>query len=151
MTTADRLRALWKKIGLPIPPTSARDVGRYKEIRALTKREWALVVRAIESGFPATISSARYGFSFALMVFEPAPAIYPGAEPVHPEPVFYATAWQFPGNDPNGNRDDQALSPNADYVGVFEEFMKVCGTPENLAACAREKVDPPRSRDSYVY
>ncbi len=152
---SDALRAIWKKIGLPIPPRNARDMGSYKEIRALTKKEWATVVAAIKSGYPATIVSARYGFSFGIEVFEPSVPIYPGAEPDAPMPVFYATAWQFPGNDPRKNLDEQGLCPSVHHPrngdGVFEEFMKICGTPENLAACARENVEPPGSRGSYAY
>lgn len=153
MNPADQLRALWKEIGRPHPPNGPRDPGSYEEVRGITEEEWETIVRAVEGGFPATITSARYGFSFGLLVFEPSPPpLFPGTEEEQqPKPVLFVTAWQFPGNDPRRHLSDQKFSVHAHREGVWEKFSALCETPENLARCAREGIEAPGERGSYVY
>lgn len=151
-TTSAKLRGIWSKIHSYTPPRHARDFGAYEELRALTEREWATVRGAIaKDGYIATIETHRWGFSFALVVYEPHVPIYPGV-PAEPCPVILVSAYQIPGNKPRGNAGDQKLSPSAERPGgVFEVFEAITSTPENLAACAREGIAPPRHRGYYQY
>lgn len=154
MSTADELISIWNEIHEYIPPFYARDVcGTYRELRALTEEEWERVKRAVrEEGFVATVESHRFGFSFALVVYEPHVPLYP-CVPVEHRPVIAVSAWQVPGNDPNGNIGQQKhnVSVERGEPVVFEMFMEIAGTPENVAACKREGIEPPRGRGYYQY
>jgi hypothetical protein len=148
---ADRLKSLWDDIHTHRKGTSWRDPGSYTETRALTKKEWALVLSAIKEGYPASIYTHGFGFAFALGVFEPVVPTYPGV-PVEPNLIFLMAANQYPGNSPKKNGADQKLRTNAERPGgVFEVFEALCNTPENLAALDREGIERPKSRGHYQY
>jgi len=150
---ATQLRVLWDKIHTERPGTHpVRDPwGSYTEVRALTKKEWTLVLDAIKQGFPATIHGHGHFSSFAICVYEPSTPIFPGIEP-EPKPVILIVGNQYPGNDPKKNSRDQKLSASSeDTGGVFEVFEKICNTPENLTRLKQEKIDPPKSRGHYQY
>jgi len=153
MDYAKELQALWDKIHTERPGTHpVRDPwGTYTEIRALTKKEWALVLEAIKQGFPATIHGHGFFSSFALCVYEPSAPVYPGIEP-EPKPVILVVGNQYPGNNPKKNPRDQKLSASSnDADGVFSIYEKICLTPENLANLKKEGIDPPKSRGHYQY
>jgi len=118
--------------------------------RAATEEEWDLIQRAVtEAGFVATIGSTSFGFSFALLVYAPYEPIFPGI-PSEPRLVLTLSAKQFPGNDPHGTAQPTHTSTERDG-GVFDVFGDLANNPKNLAACAREGVNPPRYRGWYSY
>lgn len=150
---ADRLRALWADIHTERPPEHARDIGVYREKRALTREEWAFVLEAIRSGMPATIVGHGWFSGIALAVYEPHVPVYPGV-PAEPECVLLVAYNQVPGNDPNANGAYQKvpLGVERDQHGsVWRLFSAVVGTPENLAALDREKLPRPKGRGAYQY
>jgi hypothetical protein len=150
---AAKLSEIWDKIHKEKPGTHpTRDPwGTYTEVRALTKKEWALVLEAISAGFPATIYGHGFFSSFALCVYEPSTPAYPGIEP-DPKPVILVVGNQYPGNDPKKNPYEQKLSTSSEGTGgVFEIYEKICNTPENLSRLAKEGIDPPKSRGHYQY
>lgn len=153
MTKAEQLRALWDDIHKEtlIRDNSRREHYSYKETRALTEQEWELVVDAIQEGFPATLYSHGFGFTFAICVFEPSVPMYPGTEE-KPKPVILVAANQYPGNGPEKLRDEQKLSCSASGKGgVFDVFEALCNTPENLARLKQEGLEIPQARSRYEY
>lgn len=151
MSLADELRTLWGEIHTERKSTSWRDPGSYTETRAVTEKEWALVLSAIEQGFPVTLYHHGYFSGFALCVYEPSTPFFPGVE-AEPEPVILLAGNQYPGNDPKNLKSEQKLSASSEGTGgVFEIFEKLCNTPENLARLKQEKIGPPKSRGHYQY
>lgn len=147
---AKRLREIWDDIHVERPGTRY-SAGVYRDTRALTESEWAEVVEAVAAGFPATLYSHNFGFSFALCVYVPSPVLYPGVE-TEPEPVILIGATQFPGNDPNDGRVDQKIPTGTfDNNGVWDAFERVWNTPQNLEALDREKIERPGNRGSFEY
>lgn len=143
MDFVTELRRIRSEICRYQPPKHSRDFGFVHDIRALTQDEWRVVKRAIVSGLPASLGNGNFGFGIVLHVWAPRERLFPGTESeTRPEHLIGVEAKQVPGK--RRTRID-------DRFGVFDLFMALVSTPENLALLAREGLDLPKSRGHYSY
>lgn len=150
-TRLTRLHQLWEDIATVVPP-QGRQIGYVRRKRALTEEEFFEIRQAVEDGSAiATIESSDFGFSFALVLWEPGEDIYPGAS-IKPKAILEVGARQVPGNNPDGNYADQKINATLSFNGgVFDMFAEIAGTPENVERARRNGLVAVRHRGYYEY
>jgi hypothetical protein len=147
---ATRLKEIWNQIHISRPPDP--HFGQYRELRAVSDSEWALVKKAIKAGFPATVVPHGWVEGFALVLYEPAEPTYPGVPP-DPEPVIQISARQYPGNHPDKVGDEQAVSVavQREAGNVWERFSALVNTEENLTRLKMDGHPRPASLSACQY
>lgn len=143
MDYVTELRRIDAEINRYQPPQHARDIGSVHSRRRLSVPEWRIVKRAIASGLPAMLSNGNFGFGIVLSVWEPGARVYPGTEEeTSPACLVYVHADQVPG---------KMRTRISDEFGVFDLFMALVNTPENIALLERDGLALPRARGYYSY
>lgn len=146
------VRAIWDKIHSWTPPEDWSDFGHYEQKRSLTESEWTRIQEVANSGsLIATIGSFGMIQGFALLLFEPAEPIYPGAD-LSTILVLKLPATQLPGNSPD-NPHEERYSTRVEMVpgGAWDLFTRLCNTERNLAALKANGIEPPKNVGHYQY